>query len=518
MTNQYELPHPLDRTGQQETADAILASPKKFVIVSAPTGSGKSAWAAYASKFQRTMVLTETKSLQIHNYQGSYDFDVSLGRGNFECEITGGDAELCPATRCEMNCPYAHNRRKAIASPRLANNYSKYTLDWILNTRHETDILFLDECHLVPKIVMENSGLEIPFNHKFIRMERREFPNGSIPVAIREGQKALSDMMTNLKRHEPAPPDGDTPKTRDRLQWERLRTKLLTARGYMSDAENPNSWYYEGGDNLTIKPLTSRYNFQSMFNTAEKVVLMSATIGNAHTFASELGIERDYDYISIPGEFGPEDRPVYDLNCPRISYRSSDEDKDQQAKIIANTLDTLPPYYTGIIHVKSKRQAYELQSRLTNHSKQNWFCTIPREVTGTENQLAWWDANREPGLYLIHWSFWEGVDLGADNVSIIAKIPFGYLGDDYNRAKFEYSKNGYFQESAQYIEQAAGRVRRGHKSHYGPNAEKFVAIADSSYKRQGKRIAVESYLSDDFRKSIKEYNVIQSENQSIVYT
>ncbi len=503
----YQLPHPLDRTDQLSTIQRILASNAQYIIVQAPTGSGKTAWAAYASQYLRTMAVVETKSLQAQ-YQEQYSFMPSYGRNNYLCADTGENAENCPNTSCHLSCEYAIARRNTIQSPRVIINYAKYALDQRLTDQHNTDILFLDEAHRLDDIVKDKSAIEIKWDHKFIRLPPMSFPEGNHEISIKRGNEALAKIAWAIKENEVVDSVGQ-PKSNTRIQWERLSRKVKTIRQFIALDANiaPNSWFYSSKDGkLTIKPLTAKHNFKKIFNTAPKIVLMSATIGNnPKPLADALGID-DYEYIEIMGEFGPDMRPVYDLGAPSISYKSKPGDYDEQARLIVNAINNLPKHWTGLLGVKSKSQARELSNRLNARSESAWFVTIPQSVTGTEHQLAWWEANRQPGTYLIHWAFWEGVDLGKDNVVGICKVPFGYAGDTYGKAAMDFNRSMYQQKPAWDCEQIAGRVRRGHDSHYGANAKKFVFIADGAYRR------IRSRFSNAFAASIKPYIDFTSSN------
>ena len=135
---------------------------------------------------------------------------------------------------------------------------------------------------------------------------------------------------------------------------------------------------------------------------------------------------------------------------------------------------------------------------LASRGLEDRVCKVPE--TGTEKQLQWWIERKQvaPGALCITWSFAEGVDLYDDNFCLSADIPFADQGDEYGKARFEYSIPLYMWEAATELEQRMGRIRRGDVSHYGPMAEKVVAIFDSNWTR------VKPYLSDDFLESIVE--------------
>ncbi len=497
--NDYEVPHPLDRKGQLEAATRILESDAKYIILEGHTGIGKSALAAHASKFYRVMVAMETKSLQ-KQYMESYGFTESLGRNNFTCSEISVPADECPLIKCNTNCDYKLSRLATIASDRVAINYKKYILDVLLIEQHNTDILFLDEAHRLPDVVMDNSGIKFPWQHRFLQMRPRVIPPGSSPVSRKNGIKALLDMLRVAKSNEPPWREGIDPKPREYIQWERMVMRLKMTIGFIHNGENIDSWYFDGSDgvNLIIKPKTARYNFKLMFN-APKIVLMSATPGNPQVLARSLGIEDEYEYVYVPGEYDHL-RTVYDLKGPRLKYSSPDSEYFKQAEIISNTLATLPEDYSGILHTKSKRHARMLKKMLEQQPNiSKYFYIIPDDVKGTENQLEWWNGIRHPGACLIHWAFWEGVSLDDDNFTIVCKTPFPSAAPGYDKARMDYDKYLYRQSTANDIEQACGRIERGKPEHYGPNANKFVAIADGNFNM------VKSSMSNHFRNSIEVY-------------
>src|ERR1022692_4662759 len=103
-------PFQKDVLGQIESA---LSSGKKFIILEAPVGFGKSAVAAALCRhLGSAYVLTSTKQLQ-QQYSADFDFSTVMGKSNFTCHVPTSSGRLvaCSKGRCEADwklsdCPH----------------------------------------------------------------------------------------------------------------------------------------------------------------------------------------------------------------------------------------------------------------------------------------------------------------------------------------------------------------------------------------------------------------------------
>jgi Rad3-related DNA helicase len=225
--------------------------------------------------------------------------------------------------------------------------------------------------------------------------------------------------------------------------------------------------------------------------------MMSATI--RPSIAEKLGLKPDeFDYHQVPNPWPTPTRLIYDLGGPAMNYNSSEADKQKNAELIASVLQ---PDKCGTIHVTSKKQERidEFINRLRNFIKDEIKFFVPSQNKGTDDQLQEWYDNRQPGTYCIAWAFHEGVDLGHDDIGIMAKVPYSSIGSNYEKARLEFDKSWYLEKTAYTMEQICGRPRRGHNEHYLPGA-KQIYIVDSAWHR------LKSLLSNDFRRSIRRYN------------
>lgn len=499
-----QMPHPLNRPYQQETYDKIISSPKKYVIVRAPTGSGKSAWAAQsACDGNKTIVLTRTKSLQ-SQYEEGYSFTPLYGKGNYECLGYGQTidmfssqqmADMCDVPEklrqdCYSNCPYYLQKWEFLASIGGSLNYSKFLLDKLTVGDFKPSILFLDEAHELSDLVVNYSGIEFSLKTKNIQ-EFTDYPmfHGlkNVPQTIMRGWAVdwLQEFYDSLNNNKPSRQDKIFYKW-----WQRRREAVEITLAALTIS--PECWFvYCDKDKFLCRPLTSKFHFERFFDEADKLILMSATIN--HNDVKSLGIT-DYEFIDVPNVWPAETRPIEDLHGPKLNYRSTQEDWNKHADAIANRINQCPDEWTGLIHSPSKWLTWDLANRMRRLTDRPIY--TPDENDGTEEVMSKWLSVRDNGTIGIFWQLWEGIDSGKDGFSIVAKVPFINFAEPFDEARFHYDRTGAQQRVANKVVQAWGRVRRGRDSDYEPGA-KMVAIADSQWTR------LKNYISRDVMEAIK---------------
>jgi len=488
----YQLPHLLDRAHQQDVMDWILNSDKQYLILCAPTGFGKSPLAAAASIDFRVLTLVLHKSLQSANYQDAYSFDILYGKGSYPCiDRNKKKSKLLPqytAFDCgnpECDCPYQTQLLHCLGSNRVCLNYAKFLMTNDFAEIHKPDYLFLDEAHNMPDVTLDFVGCTLDWDNEFAQTIGKIKPEPS-RLNYAEAINIFRQYARAVERNKP----DQSPDLKRWRKWKRLHQKLMVTNQIISKG-NLEDWYYEANDKtLVIKPLTAKYDFKRLFGKADKIILMSATI--KPTIAERLGIEPDeYEYMTVPGAWPIPTRLIYDLKAPAINWKSSEADKQRQAELIAQVLR---PDKSGVIHTMSKYQAIELEQRLKSwqdRTGQLQFLTyIPAIGVGTEKQLEQWYQIRRPGTYCISWSFHEGVDLGLDDINIMAKTPYTSIAPGYEEAKKDYDPAWYLEKTAMTMEQLFGRHQRGQAEHY--RRGKMAYIADSSWHR------IKTHLSADF--------------------
>lgn len=533
--------HPLNRPFQAETYKRIIESPAKYVIVQAPTGSGKTAYAGQSvADGLKTLYLCKTKSLQDQAAEG-YGFTVLKGKNAYKCgEWPAFGADECPncshriksngkcaqcgeyATGIEMCpqcgdtfCDYTIAKNRFMIAPAMCLNYSKYLIDPSI---HEIDpmIAFLDEAHQLEDIALDRAGLTWYWSNKRLMnyCEPIDLDSNLLiqPIAMSRALVWLERLQKELAKNEPRKPS--TPHDKEarwyRNWWEEAVDKVKTVLEMMT--MQPDCFFIHADEwGITIRPLTARFHFVSMFQAiAPKIVLMSATIPGAKVkgelpdglydldvslFAGSLGLN-NYEAFKVPNAYPGPLRPVHNLPAPRMGYKSTIEEKADHARLIADKLNGLPQHWTGLVHTTSKRMARELGGALEEMTGRTVW--VPEDSGGTEKTVREFEAfcANVPGGIGVAWNMHEGVDGKWINIVITAKTPFPDFSSPYDKARFEYDRAMGLARVANVIEQQQGRNRRGYAEHYGAQAEKYNALAD------GRWTQVRNYLSDDFIESV----------------
>lgn len=197
------------REGQKETVEAVLdafMTGVKFVMLSAPTGAGKSVVAAAVQKLLagaggvegKSIALTHTIQLQQQYVETLPDAEVLSGRANYDCDLPPGhearlgfpdlNAEDAPCGNGE-GCPIGLNRRggcgyyqqfwDAADAPMVVLNYAyavrvlqqEYFATGerdisgrkvVMKNPFRRSLLVADECHLSERAIVEAAGLSFP--------------------------------------------------------------------------------------------------------------------------------------------------------------------------------------------------------------------------------------------------------------------------------------------------------------------------------------------------------------------
>lgn len=525
----YGVPHPAWRPHQLETvqwAEGLSG----IGIAEQPTGSGKTGIAAALAHSKRVVALTRTKNLQLQ-YGDLYGAHLVMGKSNYPCLHPDAEAGATPNEclyadtsmhQCLYydtdSCPYSQAKEQALKDQFVSTNYSYWLTVEKLRKSH-IGALVLDECHLVSDIVLDWSGCMI--HREMALWDMPQFPK--IETSKEQGKAIewLDEGITDLRRLYSRVKKLTKVEEGKRLEKVRARLKRIEMLGFRLNAvkralsvveeawfirSGPGKCHYRGRPvpGIIIRPLTARYHWPRLFSGfSESTVLMSATVGNFKAFAEELGIT-EWVERRVPNQFGPDRRPIYLLDCPRMSYRSKKKDYDKQATEIAGAIKGCSTEWCGIVHVTRKTEAGYLADRLARLGLQDRVWVPPTEQggkwLGTQDQALAWEQRKAlvPNSIMVAWQFFEGFDGLDEKICIIAKVPFPSLTSEYEKQRMQFSHRFYNQRTAWKLVQALGRTRRGREEDYDIDGEMrgYVAIADMNWTR------VKSYLSEDFKEAI----------------
>ncbi len=438
--------------------DAILkavCSDKRFVVINAPTGVGKTAIAMGVMGLLggRGLYLTMTKPLQT---QLMTDFKsmglVELkGQNNYDC-VYMDDGQRLVLPKCDdgpchagvecsyrdSGCHYYDAIRTAAKSELVVENY----VHWMTLNRYaepgtlgKFDVLILDEAHETNDAL--SSFVQVELNRNEVRrLIHIDMPSG---ISMEEWVEwAL---------------DAGLPRARARLDAAKVQTSLhesgisvvkalnslignLTMIGNArmwkrTDAADPAVWtpgtshdwvVDEDEDNITFQPVwASGYAEDFLFNWIPKVVLISATVTPKD--ATYLGIiKSQVEYLQYPSPFEPSKRPFYVVPGAAVRYDMTDGEKRIWMSRIDAIIEkeAIGRKLKGIIHAVS----YERAKYIKAHSRHGSIMLI-HDTYNLREVVSRFKASTGPTV-LISPSVGTGYDFPDDECrfQVIAKIPF----------------------------------------------------------------------------------------------
>ncbi len=207
-------------------------------------------------------------------------------------------------------------------------------------------------------------------------------------------------------------------------------------------------------EKVSITPFKIDKLSTCLFDFADVVILMSATIVDKDIFAKNLGIQK-YKYIEIPSTFDAKKSPIYCHNKFPLSYKTLNTNLPKIIDLIEQIADNHKGE-KGIIHTHSFAITQAVQNRL--NSKRFLY----REE-GTNNEtIVKEHFLRTDDTVLVSPSLTMGLDLKGNTGKwqIIVKLPFPSLASKRVKMLFEKDPDWYKMKMFISLIQAAGRCTR----------------------------------------------------------
>ena len=511
MTTSSELQHcfpfPQARPQQLDALDFAIEAfenqEKKFVIIEAGTGVGKSAIGVGLNRYflkksgavgfcPGGYFITTQKILQ---EQYLYDFGNANGNmlslkssANFPCRyhrkntcadslraLTGADKSSKFFRTCAFGCSYKQAKKEFIAGDEGITNFSYFLAETqYAGQLKPRNLLVVDEAH--------NVELQLS---KFIEMTISERFAKSILKLAWPGELSLAASLKWVK-------DTYRPKLASHCKFvkgslqkylgvqEKINEFAVLAKKmemldkhlckinrfleiYQTDnwIVNHEEAYGRSMRKIEFKPIdVSHFCDDLLFRHGNKVLLMSATILDKNAFCESLGIDiRTAAFVSFPSPFPQENRPVIYNPIGSMSSKNIDITLPKMAQAVSVILEG-HKNEKGIIHCHSYKIAKYLKqniknSRLLIHHSDNRDIVLDKHV-----------RSKSPTV-LLSPSMTEGVDLKDEcsRFQILCKIPFPYLGDRLIRKRMNKWKWWYPMQTTKTILQSTGRSIR-HKEDF----------------------------------------------------
>jgi Rad3-related DNA helicase len=497
------------RDQQREAIEFALRefeSGKRFVIIEAGTGVGKSAigvcisralssWLPHKDEYKRgAYFLTTQKILQeqyLDDFGGCKGPMTSIkSSSNYQCKYhkkqsCGESQRLLKLEQdktskffrsCSFSCVYKETKSKFMESPESITNFSYFLAETTYAGKLlPRDVLVIDEAHnsdselskfvevsVSEKFAQTVLNLQMP---KTLNSERAAF-DWIKNVYITKLTSHLKHIETMFEQHAGL---REKVKEFDALsrQIEMLDKHMCKVNRFI-DLFDEDNWVFnitETEDRKTrrleFKPIDiSPYSEQSLFKFGRKVLMLSATILNQRAFCESLGVPlEDASFISLPSPFPVENRPVLVSSIGKMSASEIDNTLPKLAEAVRQIL-AAHPNEKGIIHCHS----YKVSSYIMKNIKNRRLLTHKSE--DREDVLNQHISSKEPTV-LVTPSMTEGVDLKGElsRFQIICKVPYPYLGDKLVQKRMRKWSWWYPLQTAKTIIQSLGRSIRSADDH-----------------------------------------------------
>jgi Rad3-related DNA helicase len=471
------FPFPGVREAQASAIEVIARTyddpDKRFVIIEAPTGSGKSGigmataiWSA-ESEDGGAHYLTSQNSLST---QLVADFSkhglVQLkGKANYQCneisETCATASAMASRKKCCPGCPYRSDKNRYLNSSIGSSNYPYYMLETSspYSELKPREFLILDEAHNIEKEVLGMVDITIVDTD----CQRYELPD-HLPRFSKDTpevtRKWLDDVMKPalslyIKTYENS----------ERAMIIAFREKAMRLRDNIdlylsSDAKEWVASSNEDGS-LSIRPLIpADFAEQYLFRGSENIVMMSATILNFPAFRRSLGISKaESNSIVIPSDFPVKNRRLVYWPVGSMSAKTI---RDTIPVSIERTVALLDKWKDkkGIIHTHTYKINATFAQALAKTHHGHRIITHDRTPESRNAAIAKHLSSLEPTV-LMSPSMTEGLDLRGElsRFQIITKVPYPFL-DDYTKARMELDPKWYQLQTAIPLVQATGRSVR----------------------------------------------------------
>jgi len=505
------FPYPEVRPEQSEAIkfilDAFYNQNKRFVIIEAGTGTGKSGVGLTVSRFMNVNELSDVGKIpasagtwfvttqKILQDQYVRDFGPPAGfmrtiksSGNYQCKFKGcscaesrqllkGEPEHSPFHRaCSGHgCVYVKARVAWQQSLESVTNFP-----YFMTFGNFTDgvacrrLLVIDEAHNVEgelsKFIDVSVSeffakrvlhLNIPNpktqHQAYTWIRKTYFPKVAAHLAhvkmMLQRFKGLKDKIKQI---------SSLSRQLELLEGHHTKvSKFLSVYDKDNWVMNVIPAMGKKGRRIEFKVIdVSPFSEDNLFRFGDRILMMSATILDHQAYCECLGIPRDQvAFLEIPSPFPVENRPILYSPSGRMIRSEIDRTLPKMTEAVRAILE----HHSGdkgIIHTHTFKIANYLKehlrdSRILVHDSANREHVLEEHLTSDEPTV------------LLSPSMTEGIDLKDDTgrFQIICKVPYPYLGDPLTKKRMNRWKWWYPLQTAKAIVQSTGRSVRSIDDH-----------------------------------------------------
>ena len=498
----------------------------KYVICSAPTGSGKSfisktlanvsnepsrnfrhlieSYEAfkmdnvgnYVNELEcmdeepsGAFALTITKSLQDQYLQLFDDSAIMKGKSNYQSTLDPNiDVEMESSVipkkvlddhRMSNKCPYHNARNKGLLDKFGVLNYKMF-LSLPNHVKRKNFIICDEASELEDEIVKQYSVFIDPDKLKLLGVKIPNLYSAKhdaiykwicmVMVTISEYINTLTNRSNNKQIKL---------SNSENIKLSYLKNLHRTLNLIDHTWEECEYIAHREGKTVKVMPLKIDVLSKYIFNSGENILLMSATIIDHKHFAKNLGIDQ-YKYIEVDSTFDSEKSPIYVNTKNKINHYNLKKMLPKIVKQIESICEE-HEFDKGIIHTHTSFIASYLKNNL--RSKRFLYRD---EQNRNEEILAKHSKSKNPTV-LVSPSLGLGIDLRDDlaRFQIIIKAPYLPLGDKRIKKLFDLDKQWYTNKMLSNVVQQCGRGIRSKQDHcktYILDAGVFEAIIKNKNK------------------------------------
>lgn len=495
---------PLDkaRDGQLDTIKYIIdsfSSGKRFVILEAPTGAGKSVIAMTVARFYATSYyLTIQKILQD---QLNKDFGEGGRHGEFLIDLKGRNAYECTYklsslvhTKNEIDrwnrtaphdcgdghcrrkgessyqdcivknaCPYYVQVNKAKASSMCLMNFASFLHQTTFTKRFgKRSLLILDEGHNIESQLMDFVAVTLSDYHLDLQLPESD------DLQLYAKWMVDNDVIGRLKdKINKARIEEDT-RTVDELDAAVRKLENLLEEVNAGETQWVAEFSkYQGSTGkehrkVVFKPIyVKKYAAKYLFDWADYILIMSATILDVGVIAKSLGIDRSQIAAKrMASRFPVEKRPIY--YKPAVKVTGGRTNMHVWAPKLISTVNEIMDRYEGkrgIIHTHNFSIADLLVGGCNDNARRRFL--YQKEFRNKTEMLEYHDTQTDS--VIVAPAMHEGVDLKDDSsrFQIVCKVPFpNQFEDKQLAARMELDPDFYQWLTALKLVQCVGRSVR----------------------------------------------------------
>jgi Rad3-related DNA helicase len=453
-------------------------SGKKCVIVTAPTGFGKSYVNAAFTSVTRSFYVTPQLALIDQlladpNLRGR--FVEIKGRQNYRCyyspqrgvHLGKCETEDYPCRERFDVCPYWMQKQLALQAPSvlmsLAYMIFEGTTEGSETYLGKRGLLVLDESHNLEEQCLNHVSLKFtPFSvpyeiyHKFLPSLKNVDGRVEMEVLLADVAGYLKLILGRL----------ETKTEQNGLSIVEAENKKVIERfleNYQLYMFSKSEWVWEiRNDQLLLQPVFAREFMKDLvWKRGEFYLISSATILDPQEYIKLNGLtdflkEDEIEILEAPSTFPVENRPIIDSTVGLLSKQQWDHNMPLAVAAIEEILRK----ETGnvAIHCHSYRHQRALVANLSRNLRSRLIVHTGKD---REEKLQEWMRSR--GKVFASVAFNEGQDWKYDicEAQILLKVPFADIGDKRVKRRLELGhRQWYVNQAMLEVIQAYGRAIR----------------------------------------------------------